>query len=315
MIEFEKLYDGLTEGLAGCQKKIDWDTALGVYYGISSEGFLRISFLSSMPAPKLEPTKQLSVFQGRESEGVYWTSFDLREVKAKKVFYSFCANLLDALQTEKNEIEALKLLKNRYAMWKSMFKKEFSNKLSREETQGLFGELYFLKNCLSKKLPIAECIRAWSGPDKTSKDFAIGKTWYEIKTIGANSICVKINSVAQLSSSVEGHLVVIKVEKMSPEFQKEDSSIGELFNYVLKNIDGEETEALFIAKIASYGIDVAGDESMNCKFDVKSVDQFTVSEGFPRIEESYVNDLGVFDVSYSLLVSALSEYKEGKLWI
>lgn len=310
MIEFEKLYDGLTEGLAGCQKKIDWDTVLGVYYGISSEGCFRISFLSSVPAPKLESTKQLSVLQGRESEGVYWTSFDLRELKAKKVFCSFCANLLDALKSVENEFEALRLLKNRYSMWKSMFKKEFVDKLSREETQGLFGELYFLKNVLSKNLSLSECVRSWSGPDKTSKDFSTDNTWYEIKTIGANSISVKINSVAQLSSSVSGHLVVIKVEKMSPEFNHSDSSIGELFNYVLEQIEDEETEALFIAKIASYGLDVSGNESMNCKFDVKSIDYFKVSEGFPRIEESYVNGLGIFDVKYSLLINTLSEYKE-----
>ena len=71
MIEFETLFNDLPGSLAGSQKKIHCDTALGVYYGISSDGCLRLSFLSTTPAPKLESTKQLSIFQGRESEGIY----------------------------------------------------------------------------------------------------------------------------------------------------------------------------------------------------------------------------------------------------
>lgn len=310
MIEFETLFNDLPGSLAGSQKKIHCDTALGVYYGISSDGCLRLSFLSTTPAPKLESTKQLSIFQGRESEGIYWTCFDLKESKAKKVFFSFCTNLLDSLTSVNDESKALKLLKSRYAMWKSMFKKEFANKISREVTQGLFGELYFLKTVLSKELSFANCIRAWSGPDKTSKDFSIEGTWYEIKTIGANSVGIKISSVGQLSSNVPGHLIVIKAEKMSPEFRKEDSSIEVIFNYILEHIDDEEAEALFIGKIASYGIDISGDESMACKFDVKSMESFNVTKDFPKIDESYVRNLGVFDVSYSLLLNAIKDFKE-----
>ena len=73
MIDFEKIYDSFTDELAGNQKRLDVDTVLGVYYGVSSDGCLRLSFLSSVPTPKLESTKLLKVYQGRESDNVYWT--------------------------------------------------------------------------------------------------------------------------------------------------------------------------------------------------------------------------------------------------
>ena len=41
--------------------------------------------MSSVPTPKLESTKLLKVYQGRESDNVYWTCFDLLKKKEKKV--------------------------------------------------------------------------------------------------------------------------------------------------------------------------------------------------------------------------------------
>ena len=46
MIDFEKIYDSFTDELAGNQKRLDVNTVLGVYYGVSSDGCLRLSFLS-----------------------------------------------------------------------------------------------------------------------------------------------------------------------------------------------------------------------------------------------------------------------------
>ena len=101
MIDFEKIYDSFTDELAGNQKRLDVNTVLGVYYGVSSDGCLRLSFLSSVPTPKLESTKLLKVYQGRESDSVYWTCFDLLQPEAKKVYFAFCATLIDAVKKNK----------------------------------------------------------------------------------------------------------------------------------------------------------------------------------------------------------------------
>ena len=46
-------------------------------YGLTKDGFQRLSFLSKSKPPKIESTKMLKVIQGEEGEGNYWTCFDL----------------------------------------------------------------------------------------------------------------------------------------------------------------------------------------------------------------------------------------------
>jgi len=61
MIDFEKIYESLSHELAGNQKRIPLDSVVAVYFGLSSEGYFRLSFMSSIPAPKLESTKTLRI--------------------------------------------------------------------------------------------------------------------------------------------------------------------------------------------------------------------------------------------------------------
>ena len=309
MIDFEKIYSQFTSELIGNQKRLELKSALGIYYGVSQDGCLRLSFLSTTPAPKMESTKLLKVFQGKESEGVYWTCFDLIQAEAKKVYFAFCANLIDSILDTLDEREALQILKKRYITWKTMFRKDIKQGLSREVIQGLFGELYFIKKQLSKHYSFADCVKSWSGPDSTSKDFSINDNWFEVKTIGANAVSVKINSITQLSSKTDGKLVIIKVEKISPEFTNGESSIEELFKSILAEIKDEAIEGLFLNKISSFGVDIS-DESFTAKFSVKSMNNYIVKEGFPRIQESDIKFSEVCDVSYSLIVNALKDYLE-----
>ena len=43
MIDFEKIYDSFTDELAGNQKRLDVNTVLGVYYGVSSDAVKQVS--------------------------------------------------------------------------------------------------------------------------------------------------------------------------------------------------------------------------------------------------------------------------------
>ena len=95
MVDFEAKYTALSAELAGKQKKLDVKSALGIYYGLSKDGNMRLAFMSVSPAPKIESTKTLRVTQGEESKTVYWTCFDLLQPDAKKVFFTFCENLIE----------------------------------------------------------------------------------------------------------------------------------------------------------------------------------------------------------------------------
>ena len=309
MNSIEMAYDQFADELSGNQKRFTVNSVLAVYYGISNDGFLRISFMSVYPAPKLESTKLLRVTQGAESPTVYWTCFDLLQHDTRKVFFTFCENLIDAITDITDEKSALNALKKRYITWKTMFRYDRDKKISNEVLQGLYGELYFLKNYMIEKYGINNAIQSWGGPDARSKDFAINTDWYEIKTVGANSSVVRISSLAQLSSEHDGHLVVLRSERMSDSFDSSDACINDLFKSILSVIDDETIEGIFLSKLSSYGYNIS-DESFVAKFEVKSVQRYSVVNDFPRLTENDVQRPEICDVSYSLIINSLKPYME-----
>ena len=308
-IDFEAKYMALSAELAGNQKKLDVNSAIGVYYGLSKDGNMRLAFMSVSPAPKIESTKMLRVTQGEESKTVYWTCFDLLQPDAKKVFFTFCENLIEAVTDITDEQRALKSLKERYITWKALFKRDYGSTISRENLQGLYGELYFLKKYMLDKYTPTIAVPAWSGPDAKSKDFAVGDEWFEVKTPGANATTVRISSLTQLSSATPGHLVVVKVEPMSERFDNGEASVGDLFKHILNQINDETLEGIFLSKLSAYGFD-ASDESFMAKFDVKSMNLYKVDAAFPRLTELDVPHVEICDVTYSLIINSLKPYLE-----
>lgn len=309
MIDFEQLVESLCSEIAGNQKRLSVDSALGVYFGLSPEGMPRLSFMSKDKAPKLESTKTLKISQGAESDGVYWTCFDLMHNETRKVYFTFCTTLIDAVTGILSEKEALQAMKKRYLAWKTMFRREIKTSIPMEVLQGLYGELYFLYHKMIPLYGVERGINAWSGPDNKSKDFAIDSTWYEIKTIGANATDVHISSLAQLSSSYDGHLAIIRVEAMADEFNENEDCIGKLLTSILSVITDEGTESVFLSKLSAFGFD-SSDSSFNAKFDVKTLGVYNVNDKFPRLTERDINFPEMTNVQYSLNVSSLKKYME-----
>jgi hypothetical protein len=303
----KEVFETITSEL-GSQKLIEVDSALKVYYGISNEGHPRLSFLSTVAPPKMDSTKLLKVVQGKETERVYWTNYDLLESTAKQVFYSFCSDLVNAVDRIADEKRALVYLKNRFHIWKTLFKKG-NAVISAELIKGLFGELYFLDNTLAEKYGINDAVKSWSGTDGTAKDFSKDSDWFEIKAVSASSVSVKVSSVSQLSAEIPGHLVIIKLESMSPVFANGKSSIGEVFNSILQKIDIDETKELFISKIQTYGINLT-DDCCAEKFNVTSVQSYLVGEDFPRILETDIKHKEICKVSYELIINSLEWFRE-----
>lgn len=308
-IDYENLFVSLPESFSGKQRRVNIQSAVKVFYGISPEGFLRLAFLLTNKAPKLEATKLIRVVDGEETPGVFWLSFDLLSIEAKSAFFAFCQNMTDVVCGTKSELEAVIRIKKRYESWKTLFKSVPQVSFSREMVQGLFGELFFLKNYMIEKYGVINAVNSWSGPDATSKDFAINTEWYEVKTIGASSVSVKINSLAQLSSIYPGKLVVIRVEGMSKEFSNGESCISELVTEITSLISDDSIEEVFLRKVSSYGVGI-NDEAFAVKFDVKSLARYRVAPGFPRITFDEIPYDEINNVSYEIAVAGISRFLE-----
>ena len=308
MSKFIDLFMQIENDLVNEQRRIHVNSSLKVYYGITIDKLFRISFISTIRPFELESTKEIKVTQGKESDNVYWTCFDLLNDDVKNIFFVFCDSIVESIVDCKDDSDALRLLRERYYSWKLLLRSK--GKMPYEIYQGLYGELYFLKTELANKVGIEKAILSWVGPEGYSKDFSLNDTWFEIKTIGTSSTSVKINSLAQLESNVNGHLVIVVVEKMSDQFENELCSVSTLYRSILNEINSHEIRENFINKILKYGF--IDDETAlnNTRFDVKSINYYSVDSKFPKLTRETIKMSAISQVTYDLIISAIEKYME-----
>ena len=301
MINLFEKFNSLNRNIKNTQYLIDTKGVVKAYYGVSVDGFFRLAFLSSKSSGIKDMTKNIAVVQGNSNEENYWTCFDLKNDDLISVFCSFGEDLISSVCNEYNETTALTKLRLRYSTWLALFRKT-RTPLSPEKAKGLFGELYFLKNVMLKKYDIDKTINSWSGPDYLVKDFAVDDYWYEIKTISCSGTVVKISSLQQLSSDIEGKLVVIKVEEMADAYKGKDSSINELVQYVIAEIESNDTKDMFLDKLANIGYDFS-DELGNKKYNVANLEYYLVDDKFPALRETDIKSEAINNVGYELILS------------
>lgn len=308
-VDFKEIYRQIATQERGTQKRIELSAVLGIYVGFNRDGNIRLSFLSSLPSSKFESTKLLKVIQSVEKKNSFWISFELLDANANDEFFTFCENMIDAVVDADNEQMALSKLKRRYLTWRSLFQRNNAKTLSREILQGIYGELYYLSNCLIPTYGAETAISSWCGPDAYVKDFTIENTWFEIKTIGSTVDRIHVSSVSQLDSDVNGHLIVIRVEAVSPEYKDENCKLSSIVASILQTIEDDTIEDIFTQKLNSLGIDVLSCSSYN-GFKVISLDSYLVDATFPRISRKDIAYEEIIGIQYDLSLASIQKHKE-----
>lgn len=309
MINSKLLFESISTDSMYNQKRIIIDSSIKVYYGKTIDNKLRLSFLSTVVPPIISPTRMIIVYQVNEGVDLYWTCFDLVDLKASAIFYHICDDLLLIISSKEDESIALLKLKNRFDLWKKVLNKPINPELSAEAIKGLFGELFFLDKYLIENYSSEQAIKSWTGPEGYPKDFSINNTWFEIKTTSINSKQIKINSLGQLDSDITGNLVVIKVETMSEEFSNGFSSLSELTFDLLSKIDNLELRDLLLEKLSTKGYSPYNNIDL-CRFRFVEMTFYIVNDTFPRIKQENIKFEEIEDVTYILRLPSLERFKK-----
>ena len=308
MINLYKLFAELNRNIRDSQRLINLGGAVKAYYGVSKEGYFRLSFLSNESPNIKGTTKNIEIVQGSSGDSNYWTCFDLKNDSLLSVFCTFGEDMVSCVVDEKDEYIALTKLRVRFNTWLALFKKS-RNPLSPEKAKGLFGELYFINSFMIDKYGDAKTISSWSGPEMMNKDFAVDDTWYEIKTINTSSTVAKISSIQQLASDKFGLLVVIRVEEMADSFDGENSTINKLCQSIVSKIEDSETKDEFLNKLSEMGYDFC-DDLGNKNYSVHKVESYGVDDSFPALRESDIKSEAINNVCYELVLKLIADYKE-----
>ncbi len=231
--------------------------------------------------------------------------FSLENAELLEYFCTFCHDLLDSVQVITDDDSAYKTLRSRYYSWRQLFRPD-NARLSESEVMGLIGELLFLKNQMIPKYGIDVALESWMGPEKTHKDFSVGNDWFEIKTISFGKETVRISSIEQLDSEIDGQLFIYELEKMSPNF--DGIKLGTLAKSIIELLETSSQRESFMAKLELYGFDFSK-EYDSFAYSLNNSSQYNViQDEFPRLQRSFL-PVAITRVQYEISLSEIESFK------
>lgn len=286
--------------------RIDSEYKVNVFLGYNDDGQMSMVITEPGKETLVKSSKLIDVKLKRREDGKMALSFELLDGSYKSMFLIFCNDMIRVCELAGSNMAISNAL-TRWKYWKEMFGKKKSHILDKNEIKGLIGELLELKNHIWKEWDETKAISSWMGPLEGHKDFEIDDTWYEVKSVSENALQVKISSLEQLDSDIDGNLVVIKLEDTSTT---NVNSIN--LNSLVRKIDGEindpDNRALFWDRLDNMGY-AYDDEYDNYCFLYKGTQYYSVTSEFPRLTRSEV-DSSIGNASYTILLNGIIRFKK-----
>jgi len=227
----------------------------------------------------------------------------------RDMFSLIVSDIIDHATYIENETDCIQAFLERIFRWQRFLEKHRPDVLGPEAQQGLYGELWFLREVALKELRHEDAIRSWTGPEYDRHDFQFGNCCVEIKTTTSKQHQkLWIANERQLDDSNIPALYIVHLSLDTLH------NLGENLPTMVKSIreiicSSGASSTLFEDKLFEAGY-LTGHESAysGTGYAKREVDVFKVAEGFPRVIERDVPN-GVGDISYSILVAECKHFE------
>ena len=233
----------------------------------------------------------------------------------KSEFSYMCENIIQTVQKESNIKSAVATFANTLIKWKNLFDKVRTGGLSREEQQGLYGELCMLHKFIENTDDLYSSVNYYIGTDKALRDFQ-GRNWaVEVKTTATNNPqLLKINGERQLDDTIIEQLFLfhcsVETSKMSGETLPDKvRSIRSLLSSDLAAL------SLFNSKMFEAGyLDAQEIKYLEQHYKIRKECFYSVKGNFPRIRENELRP-GVGNVQYGITISDCEPYIVSEMFV
>lgn len=277
---------------------------LSIYIGRDDDARYSFDFRGKYKPVRITSSDVIAVEQYKQGD-LLTLRFSLENSDLLEYFCTFCQDLMDSVRVTSDDEAAYQTLRSRYYSWRQLFRPD-NARMTEAEIMGLIGELLFLKNYMIPERGIDVALESWMGPEKTHKDFSDQQDWFEIKTISFGKESVRISSVEQLDSDIDGTLVIYELEKMSPSF--DGIKLNQLANNIIASLQSASQREVFIDKLQLFGFDFSN-EYDNLVFVLRGEHKYKVdTNNFPRIHRDMLPD-AIARVQYELLLTEIEPFK------
>ena len=226
----------------------------------------------------------------------------------REVFEVLVADVVDSVLS-RNAGESIRdVIATRLDRWKTFFEERGLAGLGPEAQQGLFGELWFLREHLIPRAGLSSSISSWDITHRAVHDFQFPRHAFEVKTSAAKQhLRVHVASERQLDNT---GLETLKLIVISLSIvQGGGETLPEVVASVRAALAASpQTARLFEDKLLDEGYMDAHEELYRSGYAFRNIRAYRVVPGFPRILEGDLKP-GVGDVSYSVVLSACEPFK------
>ena len=230
------------------------------------------------------------------------------EESPREVFELLVADVADAVVSRQLGQDVCTILAGRFDRWKAFFEERGLVGLGPEAQQGLYGELWFLREHLLPKVGAHSAISSWDVTHRALHDYQFPRHAYEVKTSAAKQHHrVHVASERQLDTTGLDtlHLVVVSLSIV----QGGGETLPGVVASIRKMLSGsQQTARLFEEKLLDEGYMGAHEDLYRSGYAFRDIRVYRVGPAFPRILESDLKS-GVGDVSYSVVLSACESFK------
>jgi hypothetical protein len=232
----------------------------------------------------------------------------LTQKRYSDIFTALVNDVVGGVAEQLTEETGLEEFVVRLRRWQAFLRVNQPEGLSEITQQGLYGELWFLRQLVLPHLELPKGMRCWTGPKGTQQDFQFSSCAVEVKTTSAKQHQkLAIASERQLDDTGAGTIVLLHLSLDIRQGQ------GETLPEMVANVRSLVADDM-----------LTKDELENCLFEVGYLDvhasryeeigysirehnYFKVENDFPRIIESDLRN-GVGDVRYTISVAECKRF-------
>ena len=269
---------------------------------------LRVAASSVLDLPDVPDSRGLSVRVASRDAGSSEVVLALTESQHRDIFDLLIRDLVGEAERPDDEREGLNRFLARLSDWQLLLRRLGPEGLSREAQQGLWGELWTLREVVAPVAGTRRAVDGWRGPMGTDQDFQLGPTCVEVKTsTAANLDRLNISGERQLEVPDDVVLILLGLSL--------DGRIGhgETLTEMIESVRNAASESGCM-HLVDLRLDLCGYERDDGRlysdvgYTVRSIHPFRVREGFPRIVSGELRT-GISDVRYLVSTASCGDFR------
>ena len=290
---------------------ISWDFFLGLEMPSRRRMLvMRVSSDAVGVSPEVPDSRGLAVRMSPRDTGAVETEIELvlLDNSHRDIFDSLIEDLVRASEEAPNERAGVRRFLSRLSNWQELLRRLAPGGLSRISQQGLWGELWVLRELIAPATGGVGAVSAWRGPLGDDQDFQIENVAVEVKTSVQNAfdnLAIASERQLEVPEDVELILIALSLDARAGH--------GETLPDIVEDVRtvASESGCLHILNERLEALGYYDDDAhiyADLGYTVREESLFQVTGEFPRITSNGLA-AGVSGVSYSVSMASCGPYQ------